>query len=163
VEKDPARRFATPGEAADALQPFACPPSRLAGLLEADAGVAPVPARPRRPRRAVRRLAVALSLLAAAVLLGVLLRVKTPHGRIELTFREGLPDNAEVLVDGAQVAVRRVDDHKGEVTVRAGEHGVTVRAGGKVYRSPDKVEVTRAGTAWLTVTFEPSRPPGGAV
>ncbi len=81
VEKDPARRYATPGEAANALRPFCCPESGLLPLLPGGPPRAGLPIRTSRVaprgRRLVGLLAAAASVLLVAGALGLMLRDKS--------------------------------------------------------------------------------------
>src|SRR5262249_25801021 len=98
LAKLPSRRPQTPAEVAAALAQF-----------RGDQPVSP-PDAPRDHRR--RWAAVAVSLLAAVILLGpaaVLFRVRTPQGTIVL---EELPAGAEVLVNGERVTLQADDNDK---------------------------------------------------
>jgi WD40 repeat protein len=90
----------------------------------------------------------------AALLAGPRIKVETPNGTVVLEFPDGIPDDAEVLVDGAVVKYQRKGDKDAEVIVTAGEREVMVRAGGKEFRARDKVVVPKSGKApAVTVAF----------
>jgi serine/threonine protein kinase len=91
VEKEPARRFTTPGEVGAALQPFCCDPSRLLALLDpGNAGTKPPPPLPTPSWRRRWLLAGAAAALGIAVLLGWVLRGKTSDSR-RATREGGVP------------------------------------------------------------------------
>src|SRR5205807_2144812 len=94
----------------------------------------------------------------AVLLLGQRIKVETPNGTIVLEFPDGLPDDAEVVVDGTVVKYQRTGDKNAEVVVTAGEREIVVRAGGKEFRSKDKVVVPKSGkTPAVTVAFASRR------
>ena len=110
-------------------------------LLEVEpARVAPVqtPAllRPSRRRRRNGAMIVAGLLLAAfAIALAAgALRVKTPNGTIVL---EGLPPDAEVIVDGEKVTVSRNGDECVVTVNRGGPHALTLMLGGTEFGTSD--------------------------
>jgi hypothetical protein len=106
-----------------------------------------------RPRRRWLALSVlALALLAAGTTAYLTLRgpragAEMPDGTVVLEFPDGLPDDAEVLVDGIRATVSRRGDKEAEVTVPAGAHEIVVRAGGKEFRAREKVAVPGGGKA----------------
>ncbi len=126
VEKDPARRYTDPGEAADALRPFCCDENRLSALLDdKDAPDAPPEAAVRPRRRLVPMLAaVGVLLLVAAVVAWLL-----PHGASGPG--KGKPDDggaAPVLLDG------RHPGYCGSLVFTAdGTRAVSESGGGGVY------------------------------
>jgi len=99
------------------------------------------------------------SVAAGVLLLGLVaawaawvLKVKTPNGVIVLG---GLPEQAEVLVDGGTVSVRWPDGGgPAEITVPAGKHKVKVKKDG-IETSGDEVTVRAGGKEELTVRFVP--------
>jgi serine/threonine protein kinase len=85
VDKEPSRRYASPGEVAAALQPFCCPPHRLLSLLDRDRAIPPAPPAPARRWRRRWLLAAAATVLVLVVLLGWMLRGKSSDtGRADL-------------------------------------------------------------------------------
>jgi hypothetical protein len=131
--KQPARRYATPGEVAEALRPFCCAEADLLPLLQGDAfpnRPAMAPPAPRR-RRVAWLLAGAAVALLAAVGLGFLLRGKsspTPEG-------QPAPDPA-VLGQGPAAPVK-MSGHPGYcgslVFTPDGLRAVSESGGGGVY------------------------------
>jgi formylglycine-generating enzyme required for sulfatase activity/serine/threonine protein kinase len=97
-------------------------------------------------------LAVGLLLLGLAVAGAVVLRVKTLNGMIELV---NLPKDAEVFVDGEEVAVTWPGGGKPAiVTVTAGKHKVKVKKGG-LETSGEEVTIQSGGKETFTVRFAP--------
>ncbi len=95
-------------------------------------------------------------LLGLVVAWGVILRVKTANGMIELV---NLPKDAEVLVDGAEVAVTWPGGGKPAViTVTPGKHKVMVKKDG-IEISGDEVTVQADGKEKFTVRFVASTKP----
>ena len=85
-----------------------------------------------------------------AVAWGVILRVKTANGMIELV---NLPKDAEVLVDGEEVAVTWPGGGKPAViTVTAGKHKIAVKTDG-LEISGDEVTVQAESKEKFTVRF----------
>ena len=138
VEKEPARRYATPGEAAEMLRPFrADAESRLLALLEGNkvGGIPPPLPSPR--RRSVGRMAAAsivlMLLLAGGVALSLALRQRgmTPQSRNEV---ETLP---AILGDGPATPVSLEPGHPGHcsslVFTPDGRFAVSESGGGAVY------------------------------
>jgi serine/threonine protein kinase len=170
----PEKRYRRAVEVAAALAPFcrqgsrppslpASSPSPLRECPETlpETLTYPPPAPPSPPRRRgwLIGLLVALALAAGGTvtyfaLVGPRLTVQTPNGTVVLEFPDGLPDDAEVLVDGSSVKITRRGDKEAEVSVTAGEREVVVRSGGKEFRTKDKVVVPKAGKApAVTVAF----------
>ena len=104
-----------------------------------------------------RRLAAAgVLLLGLVVAWGVILKVKTANGTIELV---NLPKDAEVLVDGAEVVVAWPGGGKPAViTVTAGKHKVMVKKDG-IEISDDEVTVQADGKETFSVRFVASTKP----
>jgi hypothetical protein len=124
MAKDPARRFATPAAAAAALSPFLQPRTEPQALD-----------RPKRGRWRVAATVAALCLLAVTIAwAGGAFRVKTPDGTIVL---EGLPADADVLVDDKVVTVTRNGDRATVTVVRGGPYGLKVRLGDRELRTSD--------------------------
>ena len=89
---------------------------------------APAVASNRRPPWLWPSVAAGVLLLGFIVAWAVVLRVKTPNGMIELV---NLPKEAEVFVDGDEVAVTWPDSGKPAViTVTAGKHRIKVKKDG---------------------------------
>ena len=101
--------------------------------------------------------AAGVLLLGLVVAWGVVLRVKTANGMIELV---NLPKDAEVFVDGEEVAVTWPGGGKpAVVTVTAGKHKVMVKKDG-LEISGDEVTVQAEGKEKFTVRFvPPTKPP----
>ncbi len=111
----------------------------------------PAVVRAQRPPWVRPAVAVGVLLLGLIVLWGLVIRVKTTNGTIELV---NLPRDAEVFVDGAEIAVTRPSSGKPAViTVSAGKRGIEVRKDGiRVFGQ----EVTvQAGGDPLTVRLMP--------
>ncbi len=91
-----------------------------------------------------------LLLLGFVVAWGLVIRVKTANGMIELV---NLPKDAEVLVDGEEVAITWPGGGKpAVVTVTAGKHKIMVKKDG-LEISGDEVTVQAAGREKFTVRF----------
>ncbi len=94
--------------------------------------------------------AAGLLLLGFVIASGLVLRVKTPSGMIELV---NLPKDAEVLVDGGEVAVTWPAGGKPAVVkVAPGKHKIMVKKDG-VETSGDEVTVQAEGKEKFTVRF----------
>jgi serine/threonine protein kinase len=96
---------------------------------------------------------LALLLIGAA---GVVVRVNTSQGTMVLEFPQGIPDNAEVLVDGDKVTLKRITPGQGEITIAAGQRVVEVRAGKDFWRQ-ENVTVSRGGKPVLQVALVPNQ------
>ncbi len=95
-------------------------------------------------------------LLGLVVAWGVILRVKTANGMIELV---NLPKDAEVLVDGAEVRVAWPGGGKPAViTVTPGKHKIMVKKDGTEI-SGDEVTVQADGKETFSVRFVASTKP----
>jgi formylglycine-generating enzyme required for sulfatase activity len=91
-----------------------------------------------------------LLLVALVVVWGVVLRLKTANGIIELV---NLPNDAEVLVDGQEVAVTWPGGGKpATVTVKPGKHRIAVKKDG-IEISGEEVNVVANGKEKFTVRF----------
>jgi len=100
--------------------------------------------------------AAGLLVLGFVVAWAVVLRVKTANGIIELV---NLPTDAEVLVDGEEVAVTWPGGGKpAVVTVTAGKHKIMVKKDG-IETSGDEVTVRAEGKEKFTVRFVPPAKP----
>jgi formylglycine-generating enzyme required for sulfatase activity/serine/threonine protein kinase len=212
MAKDPAERFQTPGEVAQALKPFLKPrvvdsgssdgdrshpgqrdevrtPAEVGAPASAPAGAARVAERigvgaPDRPgsmwkslimipepehlsdRRATvaerlrrRPRWPALAVAAGVLLLGLIVAcaawvftIKTKHGLLVL---EGVPEQAEVLIDGEKATVRWPDGGGPlKITVPAGRRGVIVKKNGfRVFGQ--EVSVATGEHSRLTVRLVP--------
>jgi serine/threonine protein kinase len=127
VEKDPRRRYASAGAAAEALQPFCAAPSALPALLGASAGPPSPPPLPQRRRRLAVPLAAAAGLLLlVGLVLSLLLRSKPVVGRTE----------PAAPADGADAPVSMAGHpgYCGSLAFTAdGLHAVSESGGGGVY------------------------------
>lgn len=120
IAKNPAHRYQSPGEAAEALAPFCIPSEERAEKGEEPRREVSA----KRPRRALA-LAAAAAMLAIGLTLGIILLVQTPHGTIEIELND--PNaRVEVSVDGT---IHVVGVGK-PLTVRAGEHHLHVTGDG---------------------------------
>ncbi|HKI21565.1 MAG TPA: protein kinase, partial [Isosphaeraceae bacterium] len=100
--------------------------------------------------------AAGVLLLGFVVAWAVVLRVKTANGIIELV---NLPKDAEVLVDGEEVAVTWPGGGKpAVVTLTAGKHKIMVKKDG-LEISGDEVTVQAEGREKFTVRFVPPTKP----
>jgi serine/threonine protein kinase len=152
MAKDPSQRYQTPAEVAASLTPFFKTGSRKAvavtgkpvlGRLE-PSSKGSTPARPPAmipvPRSKRRRplIGAAVAGLCATSLLIALaagaFRVKTPDGTIVL---EGLPADADVLVDDRKVTITRNGDEAVFTLARGGPYGLKVRVGDRDLRTSD--------------------------
>jgi serine/threonine protein kinase len=130
VAKDPADRFPTPGEVADALLPFCCADARLIGLLEGKEGEAIPFARKRRSgwKSALVASCLALILMSSGLLLFTLnsfwKNQQNDVGPGELSAGSA---KSEVLLD----------KHTGKCTSIAfladGKYAVSENGGGEIY------------------------------
>jgi hypothetical protein len=149
LAKDPAHRFQTPAEVAQALVPFLAP----AGAGSPDApGSQTRRARP--PwKSGVLRLAGGILVLGLVIAWGVgVLTVKTRSG---VLWFEGVPEQAEVHVDGAKVSVH-LPDRGGrlEIRVPTGRHGVEViKEGFRTFG--EEVDVATGAKAAIRVRLVP--------
>jgi serine/threonine protein kinase/formylglycine-generating enzyme required for sulfatase activity len=106
------------------------------------------PARRPPPRWLWPSVAAGAVLLGSLIVLGVVLRFRTANGTIELA---NLPGDAEVFVDGADVAVTLPGGGKPAViTVLPGQHRVMVKKDG-IEISGEEVAVQAGGNAKFTV------------
>jgi serine/threonine protein kinase/formylglycine-generating enzyme required for sulfatase activity len=183
MAKDPSLRPSTPAEVVRALAPLADSLERSGQVLNPpEVGSAPAAAKkpnerllsdsaldpgPRRSRSNVADrqgrfgarvwwAAVGLLLLALVIACGIVLRVKTANGMIELV---NLPKDAEVLVDGQEVAVTWPGGGTPAiVTVTAGKHRIAVKKDG-IEITGDEVTVRANGKEKFTVRFvAPAKP-----
>lgn len=101
-------------------------------------------------------MAAGVLLLFLVVVWAVILRVKTANGMIELA---NLPRDAEVLVDGEEVAVTWPGGGKpAMITVTAGKHKIMVKKDGTEI-SGDEVTVQAEGKKTFSVRFVASTKP----
>jgi formylglycine-generating enzyme required for sulfatase activity len=108
------------------------------------------------PRWLRPAVAAGVLVLGLVALWGVTLRVKTANGMIELV---NLPKDAEVLVDGAEVAVTWPGGGKPAViTVTAGSHNIMVKKNGTEISGED-VTVQADGKEKFSVRFVASTKP----
>jgi hypothetical protein len=159
LEKDPARRFATPGELAAALAPHSRD-ANLAALSDHDIR----PAKPLDPTRTEPRAGVArhettrrLFVVAAAcalalVVLGVVLYLQTPKGVIQLEIND---PSIEVRIDNEGARLRGVD-RKHEIKLKPGEHGLTITRGELTFHT-DKFVLKKGKKTRLVVQWLPGK------
>ncbi len=172
MAKDPAQRYQTPGEVAEALVPFFKPaaatepePHPVAAMAAAGGWETlsePASLRPAaRPVKMRRRLigvgALAAAVLAGLVAAGVILKVKTKDGTLVVEMNE---PNSNASVDGDKVNVSRPGGGAAEVRAKPGNQ-VEVTAGGLTTRG-EKVTLSDAGREVLSARIEkPGTPPPG--
>ncbi len=138
VEKEPAQRYATPGEAAEALRPFcADAESRLLALLEGNkvGGIPPPLPSPR--RRSVGRVAAASIVLMLLLAGGVALSLALRQRGMTPTSRSEVEHNTAILGDGPAIPVSLEPGHPGHcsslVFTPDGRCAVSESGGGAVY------------------------------
>jgi formylglycine-generating enzyme required for sulfatase activity/serine/threonine protein kinase len=108
------------------------------------------------PRWLLPAVAASVLVVGLDVPWGVILRVKTANGMIELV---NLPNDAKVLVDGAEVAVNWPGGGKPAViTVTPGKHAIMVKKDG-LEISGDEVTVQAESKEQFTVRFVASTKP----
>jgi uncharacterized protein (TIGR03067 family) len=118
LAKDPASRYQTPGEVADALAPFTAPASATQARQ----------ARPAAPRRRWRPVILA-GAVCAVLLAGIILSVVTDRGEVII---EAEDENVAVLVDRAGVKIRDGSAGReyllrvGRQDIRSGEYELDV-------------------------------------
>jgi WD40 repeat protein len=144
MEKDPKRRYQTPGEVAAALAPFC--------------GERPVKEPPRRGRRSLVAAIFLAGLLFAA---GVVIRVQTNEGEVVITTHA--PDVEVVILQGGK-AVRIVDTKtQKRVTLQVGSYDVMLKDKPEgIELKTDKVEVRRGKEALVTIERVSKVQPWGA-
>ena len=159
VEKDPARRYATPGDAAAALRPFCGDATCLLALLDGkDAPATPGPVRSRRRIGWLAAASAGFLLLGAAVLVGLLIRGL-------LSWGQGKPDDRRapvapaVLGEGPATPVSLDGLHPGYcsslVFLPDGWRAVSESGGGGVYVWDLKTR--RLVKSWLHGLEQPER------
>ncbi len=157
---DPADRFTSAQEVADALRPFAAG-AHLASLAEAASREEIIheessPAST--PNRQTRRRLTHWALLLAACLLGVFLGaasviiwLNTGEGRLEVY--SDVDDVTLSLVKGDDARPLEVSSGKGEVKVRAGKYEVRVASDSdQIVVEPNVIQVLRGGVLAVRVT-----------
>jgi WD40 repeat protein len=139
LAKEPARRFRTPEEVAEALAPFADPARAKDG----------------EPRRLARRKLTVRLFLAAliagtAALSFAVYRVVTDHGELEITTNE---PGIEVVLERNGETVRVIDlEAQQTLTLRSGEYVVKAdRKVAPVEVDPSRVVVSRGNKVTVTV------------
>lgn len=152
MAKDPAARYQTPAEVAEALEPFCHPAPPVAEAT-------PVAEAPQRRRR-VPALAALVALGAIGVFFGAtLIRFATNRGVVVIETDD--PD-VEVIVKQGGEQVRIIDTKTGrEVTLQAGEYELELsegKAGLKL--STNKFTLSRGGKEVVRVWIEKRTIPG---
>jgi serine/threonine protein kinase/formylglycine-generating enzyme required for sulfatase activity len=133
LAKDPAERFQTPGEAAQALKPFctkAYEPTEIETPPEGWPGPRPDDEPRVAPRPATPWLwpAVAVGVLMLGLLAALVFKVKTKDGTIVL---ENVPKDSEILVDGETITLSWPGVGKPfKIRKAPGEHRVEVKKDG---------------------------------
>jgi uncharacterized protein (TIGR03067 family) len=141
MAKDPAKRYQTPAEVAEAVQPFISKPEE-------------------KPRRSVRRWLIAASLAAAVVLTGTIIHVQTDKGEFIIETDD---ENVAVLISQNGVRIRDESSGReyllkvGKKDVRTGEYEIVselpegiVIEGGKTFT------VKRGRKVFATAKFRAS-------
>jgi serine/threonine protein kinase len=131
LAKDPAERFATPADVAEALQPWTAGSdlaSLVTGVVPEQKAEATTPAsRMALPPRRRRRLALAVAGAAAIVLLGVLLTVSTGKGTVHLEFADAeAARQCTISIDGDEIRVENLGE---PVKLRPGKHQLRLMHG----------------------------------
>lgn len=163
VAKDPAKRFGSPAEAANALEPFCVAESRLLDLLD----VKQTFAQPQAPgrRRIGWVLAVAACVLLALVSLGLLVRGMMAQDQRKGGDHQkiagedaGTENVAAVLGDGPANPLKMKENHPGYCSSLAftadGLRAVSESGGGSIYVWDLK---TRDHRSWLHMMKQPER------
>jgi WD40 repeat protein/serine/threonine protein kinase len=134
MAKEPAKRYQTPAEAAEALAPFANPP--------------PATQAPRHPWRRLAILGAVLS--AGLVLLGAIFTLQTKQGTLTVNVPEA---DVKVLVDGEEKIV--IDSRKvGRIELRPGPHSLVVKRGeDELYT--DKFTLKSGGAIVIEAHWQP--------
>jgi serine/threonine protein kinase/tetratricopeptide (TPR) repeat protein len=173
LAKDPADRFATPAEVAEALEPFAAT-SDLASLTgglsqfsRSENGTVPFPQRtvPFWRRTRPRRLALAAGAAAAAILLGILFTVSTGKGTVQLEFADAeAARQCTISIDGDELRIENLGE---PIKLRPGKHQLRILHGDLEIETRE-FDVVRSGKQVLHVSI-PTRhgeivaaAPGGA-
>ena len=132
---DPEKRFAAPGEAAAALEPF---------VQERKA---------EKPRRWLWAAAALLLAAAAGAVGAAVYTFRTAKGTIEIVSDD--PDVA-VMAKGRDGKVVVIDEKTGrKVSLAPGEYDLQLEEGGKKLElSTDRISLTRNGTVIVRVTFK---------
>jgi WD40 repeat protein len=145
MAKDPAQRYQTPAEVADALAPF-CP-----------GAASPVPVRPHRSRRGPRWLAAAVAvLLAGAGLLSAPTVIRVATGKGVLVIETDDPD-VEVVVKQGGKEVRVLDlKTNRQLDLKAGAYQLELAGGPEGLKlSTDQFTLSRGGRQIVAVRLEP--------
>ena len=159
LAKDPADRFATPAEVAEALAPFAAA-SNLAGLLGGGTTSPPLPLGEGRgegapglsPPRRRRWFALAAGGAAAAVLLGVVVLISTGKGTVRLEFSDAVAARqCTMSIDGDKIRLENLGE---PINLRPGKHELRVVHGGLEIEVRE-FDVLRRGTKVLHVSIPP--------
>jgi serine/threonine protein kinase/WD40 repeat protein/cyclophilin family peptidyl-prolyl cis-trans isomerase len=143
MAKEPAQRYQTPAEVAEALAPFINP--------------APKPKAKSRKLRLWAGVAVALLLVGLlGAWAGGVFKVKTKDGTIVL---ENVPADAEVAVDGEAVTLKASDGKAFEISVSAGKkHQLQVKKEGfKVFGQEVEIDAGNSRTITVRLEQEPQR------
>jgi hypothetical protein len=146
MAKDPARRYQTPAEVADALAPFLSKPSI---------------------RRHVRRAAIAAGLVAAAALAAVIY-IRTDQGEFEIQTED---ENVAVMINKSGGVIIRDEGGNRKYQLKAGSHHIRAgQYGIDVTELPDGVEFStptfklqRGGKVTVTATFRPKEALSGVL
>ncbi len=169
LAKDPAARYQTPEEVVKALTPFVRRPNTTDAAATVDtlgpreteelSGTIPLElepplevSTPRRSRWLLR--GVAVLVLAGLIAGGVVLRLPTPNGTIELT---NLADDAVVQVDGEIVKVTwAAGKESASIRVRTGTHQLEIKQGDTTIVS-QAITIEQAGVEKVSAKVVPSK------
>jgi hypothetical protein len=167
MAKDPAQRYQTPVEVAEALQAFDRVPTPCYGFVQTygqtEAGTSPVAAKAPL-RRWGRRLVLAAGLLAAGLILGGIIYIATDKGEIVLKTQDEnialkFKDRGVKIRD--EVTKREFLLQVGKNELRPGVYGLDVSElpEGVQFEDVQTFTLTRGGKKTLTATFKPKEAP----
>ena len=165
LAKDPADRFATPAEVAEALEPFATT-SDLASLTgglsqfsRSENGTVPFPhgTVPFWRRTGPRRVAVAAGGAAAAILFGILFTVSTGKGTVQLEFADAeAARQCKISIDGDDIRIENLGE---PIKLRPGKHELRILHGDLEIETRE-FDVVRHGVHVLHVSIPEPYAPG---
>lgn len=157
LAKNPADRFSTPRDLAEALEPWSAAPSSAAArssplplpeeLLALSTKPLDKPRRPARPRWPLAALAAAVLAVCGAI---IVLQFSGQEYTITLD-----DPSAQLKVDGRSVVID--GEGIGKLRLMAGEHSYTVERGGVLVKGPETFEVRRKGERQLKIEVASQR------
>jgi len=162
MAKDPAARFQTPGQVAQALVPFTRP--ELQATIAAPMAI-PLP--PQKPKWAGRGwlIGAALALLVLVVAAMVVVRIQTDRGELVISTQN---NEVEVEVRQGGKLVKIIDTRTGKaLTLASGEYDLQLKGAEGLKLDLDKVTLKRGATVVATIERikppEPAAVPAGPV